>query len=87
MELFAKFTQIDEIEGALLNTPLSVQDERDDLTATIGYYTDKWAIAAFGRNLTDERTEAFIPIATLFAAGVVNNPRTYGVQFTYHLGD
>ena len=57
--------------------------EREDVAASIGYYTDEWSLVAYGRNLTDERFEVFIPIATLFAAGSVNRPRTYGVEFTY----
>jgi hypothetical protein len=37
----------------------------------------------FGRNLTDERFETFIPVSTLFAAGSVNRGRTFGVELAY----
>jgi hypothetical protein len=77
------FLEIDEVEGSLLNLAQARVDEREDLTATVGYYTDKWSISAFGRNLTDERTEIMTPIANLFAVGSVNRPRSYGVEFTY----
>ena len=82
-EIFAKFTRIDELDTHILNIELGKLEERDDLTATIGYYTDNWSIAAFGRNLTDERTEIMTPIANLFAVGSVNRPRSLGVEFTY----
>ena len=83
VEIYAKYSQVDEVETTLLNTPLGRVDEREDVTATIGYYAENWSVVAFGRNLTDERFETFIPIATLFAAGTVNRPRTTGVEFTY----
>lgn len=85
-EIYAKYAWVDERETNLLNTPLGKLDSIDDVTASIGYYTDQWSLQAFGRNLTDERNEAFIPIATLFAAGTVNRPRTLGVEFTYNFG-
>ena len=84
LELFAKYTKIDEVEANLLNLQQSQIDEREDLSMSLGYYAENWSLAAFGRNMTDERFEVFIPIATLFAAGTVNRPRTYGLEFTYH---
>ena len=56
---------------------------RDDVSASVGYYTEKWALVGFGKNLTDERYEVFFPIADYFAAGNVNRPRTVGVELTY----
>ena len=85
IELYAKYTWIDEQETTLLNTPQGLVDSTEDVTASIGYYTDNWSIAAFGRNLTDDQVETFVPIATLFAAGSLNRPRTYGVEFTYEM--
>ena len=71
----------------LLNLQQSSIDEREDLSMSIGYYQDNWSIAAFGRNMTDDRFEVFVPIATLFAAGNVNRPETYGLEFTYQFAD
>jgi iron complex outermembrane recepter protein len=85
VELFAKFTKIDEVEASLLNLRQARIDSREDLTATLGYYAENWSIAAFGRNLTDERFEVFFPIANLFAAGNVNRPRSYGLELEYRL--
>ncbi len=82
-EIYAKYSKVDEIETNLLNTPLGRIDEREDVTASIGYYAENWSASVFGRNLTDERTEAFTPIATLFAVGSVNRPRHIGVEFMY----
>jgi iron complex outermembrane receptor protein len=84
-EIFAKYAWVDDIETNLLNTPLGRVKARDDVTASVGYYTEQWAISAYGRNLTDERFETFIPIATLFAAGSVNRPRHFGVEFEYRM--
>jgi len=83
LEVFAKYSKFDELDASLLNLTQAKVDEREDVAASIGYYTDDWSLVAYGRNLTDERFEVFIPIATLFAAGSVNRPRTYGVEFTY----
>ncbi|HEY6599155.1 MAG TPA: hypothetical protein VIZ30_07575, partial [Pseudomonadales bacterium] len=58
-------------------------DARENLTASVGYIGSNWSVVAYGQNLTDEEYEIFIPISTLFAAGSVNNPRTYGVTFEY----
>ena len=85
IEVFAKYSKIDELDAALLNLQQSKVDEREDLAASIGYYADNWSLVAFGRNLTDERFEVFVPIATLFAAGNVNRPRTYGLELTYEM--
>ena len=82
LEIFAKYTLIAEVDAHLLNLQQSKIDDRDDLAMTIGYHTEDWSVAAFGRNLTDEQYEIFIPIAQLFAAGTVNRPRSYGVEFS-----
>ncbi|MEL0217793.1 MAG: TonB-dependent receptor [Gammaproteobacteria bacterium] len=83
LETFFKYTRIAEVDANLLNLTQSKIAERDDVSASIGYYTEKWALVAFGKNLTDERYEVFFPIATLFAAGSVNRPRTVGVELSY----
>jgi iron complex outermembrane receptor protein len=85
VEIFGKFTVIDEIDASLLNLQQAKIAQRDDVSGSIGYYGDKWSVVAFGKNLTDERFEAFFPIATLFAAGFVNRPRTLGIEFTYEM--
>ena len=83
-EIYAKYSEIGEIESSLLNTPLGKLDERKDLTASIGYFTERWSVQAFGKNLTNEEHELFFPIATLFAAGsLAERPRTYGLEFSY----
>jgi len=87
LEVYAKYTFIDELESALLNTTLTDVDSRDDVTASISYFAQNWSVTAFGRNLTDDTNEVFIPIATLFAAGSVTRPRSYGLEFTYNFGN
>lgn len=87
IELYAKYSKVDEVETNLLNTPLGNLDEREDLTASIGYYVENYSVSIFGRNLTDEEFEIFTPIGQnpgLFAVGTVNRPRTIGVEFEYN---
>ncbi len=84
-EIYAKYTWIDEQETSLLNDPATKADSITDVTASAGYYADKWSIAAFGRNLTDEDNETFGSVGTLFAYGLLQRPRTYGVEFTYEM--
>ena len=83
VEAFAKVTKIASYDASLLNLKQSKVDAREELSVSVGYYTENWAIEAFGKNLTDERFEVFFPIATLFAAGSVNRPRTFGLEFSY----
>ena len=86
IEVYAKYAKIDEIESSLLNTPLGKLDEREDVTASIGYFTETWSVQAFGKNLTGEENELFFPIATLFGIGsLAERPRTYGIEFSYEL--
>lgn len=84
VELFGKYAFIDEVETSLQNASQGRLDSRKDVTASIGYYAEQWSVSAYGRNLTDERYEIFNPIATLFAVGSVNRPRTFGVEATYN---
>jgi iron complex outermembrane receptor protein len=83
VQLYGKYAWIDEMETNLLNTPLGHIDDREDVTASLGYVGENWAVTAFGKNLTEEEFEAFIPIATLFAVGTVGRPRTYGIELEY----
>ena len=89
IEIFAKYSKVDDIESNLLNTDLGFVAARDDLTATIGYYTDEWSIVVFGTNLQDERFETFFPIDApglpLFAVGSLNRPRHVGIEFEYNI--
>ena len=84
VELYAKHSMVDESEN-LLNTDFGRRDSSENLTASIGYQTDNFSIVAYGRNLTDDQVEVGIPIGDLFAAGIVNQGRTFGVEFTYEM--
>ncbi|MEM1436332.1 MAG: TonB-dependent receptor [Pseudomonadota bacterium] len=83
-EVYAKYTWVDEVETDLLNTPFGRQDGFEDLTASIGYFTENYTISLFGRNLTNVEIETTVPIATLFAAGNLRRPINYGLEFTYN---
>ena len=86
LEIFAKYTKIDDVETDLLNLTQTGLDEREDLSFSVGYYRDNWSISAFGRNVTDEQQEVFTPISNLFAVGSVGRPDSYGLEFTYEFG-
>ena len=85
LEFYGKYAYVDEVETNLLNAPQAKLDDREDVQASIGYYAENWSVVAFGRNLTDEEFETFIPIATLFAVGSLNRPRHYGIEFEFSL--
>ena len=84
VELYAKHAKVDESQN-LLNTDFGRRDSSENLTASIGYQTDNYSIVAFGRNLTDDQVEVGIPIGDLFAAGIINQGRTFGLEFTYEM--
>ncbi|MFT7548508.1 MAG: iron complex outermembrane receptor protein [Candidatus Azotimanducaceae bacterium] len=88
VEIYTKYTQVDDVESNLLNTELGHIDSREDLTASIGYFTKSYSVVVFGRNLTDEQNEVFTPIGAnpgLFAVGTVNRGTNYGLEFTYEM--
>jgi len=92
LEIFVKMTEQGDQETDVLNLSAGrlASGAQDDLSATIGYHTERWSATIFGTNLTDERSE--IPIvlggsntgAALFIVGNVNAPRHYGAEFTYN---
>jgi iron complex outermembrane receptor protein len=84
VELFAKYSEVDESED-LLNTDFGRRQASEDLTASIGYHTDNYSLVAFGRNMTDNQVEVGIPIADLFAPGNLNQGSIYGLEFTYEM--
>jgi len=83
IEAFLKVTKIAALDASLLNLEQAKVDAREEVSASIGYYTENWTLEAFGKNLTDTRYEVFFPIAQLFAAGTVNRPRTVGLELSY----
>ena len=83
VEIYAKYSRIDEIETDLMNAIGTQADPRKNVTAQIGYFADNWSLAVFGRNLTDERSETFVAVGTLFGAGSLNRGRTIGAEFAY----
>jgi len=84
VELYAKYSEVDDSEN-LLNTDFGHRDSSEDLTASVSYHGENYSVVAFGRNLTDDQVEVGIPIADLFAAGIINQGRSYGLEFTYEM--
>ena len=85
IEIYGKYAWVDEVETSLLNLPNAQVDSRSDVTASVGYFAESWSLVAFGRNLTDQRTETPLYLSTLFANGTLNRPRSLGVEFTLEL--
>jgi iron complex outermembrane receptor protein len=83
IEIYGKYTWIDERETSLLNDPNTNSDALEDLSASVGYYTENWSISVFGRNLTDDVQEVFNPLNPLFATGILNRGLSYGAELTF----
>lgn len=85
VELFTKYSWVDEIESSLLNLDIGRIDSREDLSASIGYYVEKVSIVLYGRNLTDETFEVPFLIAPLFASGTVTPGRSWGMTVSLEI--
>jgi iron complex outermembrane receptor protein len=75
------------IPGAIRNDDRCQTENREDLTAQLGYTFpigangEELSLAVFGRNLTNNKgLSATLPVAGLFTFGTARQPRTAGVQ-------
>ena len=92
LEIFAKMSERGDQETDVLNLSSGrlAGGSNDDLSATIGYHTERWSVTIFGNNLTDERYEVPIVLGgsnitpALFIVGNTNPPKHYGAEFTYN---
>ena len=90
LDIFAKYTKIDDFETDVLNLNAGrvTGGNADDLSATIAYYFDNYSISLFGKNLTDEQVEFATLLggsnvsASLFNVGTVTRPRSIGLEFS-----
>ena len=48
LETFFKYTRIAEVDANLLNLKQSKIAARDDVSVSIGYYTEKWSLVGYG---------------------------------------
>jgi len=65
---------------------LTEQSGFQKINARIALSSEKWELAVFGRNLTDELTHAFatdVPLATGSVSAWQEDPRIFGAGFTY----
>lgn len=85
VEVFTKYSWVDQIETDLLNLKIGQVDSREDLSASIGYYYQNMSLVLYGRNLTDETFEVPFPIAPLFASGTVTPGLSWGLSFSIDL--
>jgi iron complex outermembrane recepter protein len=74
------------VPGAIVNDPRCQTEDREDLSAQIGYTVpfgsgSEVSLNVFGRNLTNHKgLSATLPVAGLFTFGTARQPRTYGVE-------
>jgi iron complex outermembrane recepter protein len=75
------------IPGAIRNDDRCQTEDREDLTAQLGYTFaiggdgQEVSLAVFGRNLTNNKgLSATLPVAGLFTFGTARQPRTVGVE-------
>ena len=74
------------VPGAIVNDPRCQTEDREDLSAQIGYTVpfgsgSEVSLNVFGRNLTNHKgLSATLPVAGLFTFGTGRQPRTYGVE-------
>lgn len=83
LDLWIKYAVVSPVETDLLNVAQGRIASSKDLSGSFGYLGETFSVQLFGRNLTNERYEAFTPIAALFATGTVNRGRSYGLEFVY----
>ena len=82
VELFTKYSWVDEIETSLLNLKIGQVDSREDLSASISYFYRNMSVSLYGRNLTDETFEVPFPLYPLFATGTVTPGLSWGLSFS-----
>ncbi len=74
------------VPGNVVNDPRCRTEDREDLSAQIGYTfdlgeTQEISLNVFGRNLTNHKgLSATLPVAGLFTFGTGRQPRTIGVE-------
>lgn len=84
----------DDYEATVTNHPGTRIEAFGLLDASISYdFADKWSVSLFGRNLTNEDAYAWTFAVTpapddssFWNMAYPRTPRTYGVEFVYHLG-
>lgn len=84
----ASYRWRDEVYTLAGNEPESLLDSISNLDATISYSwgeDGRYRVAAFGRNITDQREAQFAEIGGLVGWYTWNRPATYGVEFAISL--
>lgn len=75
----------DEIETIADNDPIGQVDSFGLWSASADFtFSEQYRVSVYGRNLTDERhASAVINIGPLASTGTYNQPRNWGVEFSY----
>ena len=77
------------IPGAITNDPRCQTNDREDLSAQLGYTLPlatgrEVKLSVFGRNLTTNKgLSSTLPVAGLFTFAGAKQPRTYGVELGF----
>ena len=90
LSIYAKFTEIGEIETSLINQHFSRLDPREYADASVSYSWSSLRATLFGRNLTDDIFEIPFPIAASategwFSSATINPGRSWGLELEVEL--
>lgn len=90
VSVYAKYTEIGEIETSLINQHFSRLDPREYADASVSYSWNNLRATLFGRNLADDVFEIPFPIAASdtegwFSAATINPGRSWGMELEIEL--
>lgn len=90
LSVYAKYTEIGEVETSLINQHFSRLDAREYADASLTYSWNNLRATLFGRNLTDDVFEIPFPIAASptegwFSAATINPGRSWGMELEVEL--
>jgi iron complex outermembrane receptor protein len=87
MSVQAAYHWKDDYYSTFQNVPIGLNESYGLIDASIGFDTESWRVALFGRNLADEeaRNSALV-VAGLFQFATVAPDRQYGVEAVYRFG-
>lgn len=82
------FNYQDDVYFDSLNNPLLSQDSYTLYNARVSWHSadERWEVAAFGRNLTDEEYMVYGFDLSFFGfhEQMLGSPRSYGIELSYH---
>ena len=86
------FTQVafqytDDTTSSIVLQEQFSQRSYNTVDFSLGYSKDDWSATFYVENLTDERAALFISQEDDIVKTTPNRPRTYGIRFSYSIGN